>query len=674
MEIAAIKMNEQDAGCKGVVTLRCNSEGDIRRVVEGYCYRDAADGLSKYQKPYFNNIFEATSLGTVKKFGYPFDWKQHGYDDGSVNYEKDNSLISQLSKCVSGDANERMKHKLIFIPDVSVINPEGKRNNGMENEYINLIKEIARSKRQGRTNALVVIGCTDGVLPKELNGVNYIIDIPCPDIDEIKWILDSVIQECRTGELSVSQADKNRLAQTMLGLREDDIRDIVQMAFAIKESPAFKDLDLAAKNAKKQLIEGVAGLSWIDRGEVRLGGLEVVTGFFENKKSVFDFPYEAKQKGAFPPKGILLCGLPGTGKTTLALYVATVLGGLPMIKFDVSSLKTRYLGDTEVNCEVALRTIESISPCVVLIDEIEKVLGAVDSGNAHETTLNVFSKILDWMQKEKEKPIFIIATANKVEKLPPELKRKGRFDEIFFVGVSTEDNCREIFNVHLDKKKDVIEGPWQKKTADSKLKKKQWEECREEIVDAAIKKSTSLARFLNGADIESIVNAAFCNLFTKKVEELKKQNSSKGQSLQIGLYKDSDVISALEEEISFTRSYFDGNMESTALYWLDMYKHQFLDADKNTGVILPTSEGVFDKKTMMFDAGKLTDYLSDNSKKEPEKCEDKNVAGYGDKVGKYGPELYRKWLTDQLQAAENHQKYNEIFRWKLALALFDLRP
>jgi SpoVK/Ycf46/Vps4 family AAA+-type ATPase len=161
------------------------------------------------------------------------------------------------------------------------------------------------------------------------------------------------------------------------------------------------------------------------------------------------FSKEARDYGLPAPKGIALIGIPGTGKS-LTAKMAAGLWHLPLVRLDVGALFSGIVGSSEENTRRALSLVETIAPCLLWIDEMEKGLsyGGLDGG----TSQRVFSNILTWMQ-EKRKPVFVIGTANNIASLPPELLRRGRFDEVFFLDLPTRPERREIFQVHIEKRK-----------------------------------------------------------------------------------------------------------------------------------------------------------------------------------------------------------------------------
>jgi len=205
---------------------------------------------------------------------------------------------------------------------------------------------------------------------------------------------------------------------------------------------------------KKQVIRESGALEFYSTTETigDVGGLEVLKEWLRTRERAFS--KEARDYGLPEPKGIALIGIPGTGKSLTAKMIAG-LWRLPLIRLDVGALFGSLVGESEENTRRALTLAEAISPCLLWIDEIEKGLsvGTGDSG----TSMRVFGTILSWMQ-EKTKPVFVVATANNISALPPELLRRGRFDEIFFLDLPTVKERKEIFEVHIRKRKRPLQG------------------------------------------------------------------------------------------------------------------------------------------------------------------------------------------------------------------------
>lgn len=592
IEKAIHSMTELDAAGWAIITLRCDNEADIRRCVEGYVhaktYKPKYATKNAAQNPTPTNMKEVTGMGTVKTISKPFVWTEHAPpsgDNGAMDHSAEPALMHYLLKCV--DPVSRMEHRLLYIPYLYDIigNPDRAERTPIQLQYLYLLREIGIQKKLGLSNALIVIGCMDGVLCPELREYTYVLDIDYPDKEELLQIIRQTCKECAGMASGLEPSIANELAEALRGMRKDEVVSIIHLAYAQSENPLerhAKSLFDAAKKAKKQRIAGVRGLRWIDTdsaGEV--GGLEALQEWIRTKSKTFLHPHAALRQKAVAPKGVLLAGLPGCGKTHLAKYTSRLLSSsessVPLLQLDLSSMLGKWLGEAEANCEMALRAVEGVAPCVLLIDEIEKVFGGVTEGGSSDAMMHIFSSFLDWMQRDREKPILVIATANKTERLPPELKRKGRFDETFFTGIPTASDCKAILRIHLKKKSSVMD--------DADI---------DEIAEKLLYVAAQHRRFLNGADIETIVNAAFCTLF----DQLKDAEiaAAEDDDAIAKRYSPDEVKTALKNELISTRSYFDSNLESVARYWIEMNVLNFRDAGEK--LILPNEK--YNPQTGMF--------------------------------------------------------------------------
>jgi SpoVK/Ycf46/Vps4 family AAA+-type ATPase len=180
-----------------------------------------------------------------------------------------------------------------------------------------------------------------------------------------------------------------------------------------------------------------------------IGGLEILKEWLKTKAAVFRNLNKAMAFGVAVPKGVLIAGIPGCGKS-LSAKAAGALFNVPLLRLDMGRLMGRYVGESEENMRKAIRLAEAVSPCVLWVDELEKAFAGISGGG--EVTTRLFGQFLTWMQ-EKTSPAFVVATANDITKLPPELMRKGRFDEIFYVALPKTEERKKIFEIHINKRR-----------------------------------------------------------------------------------------------------------------------------------------------------------------------------------------------------------------------------
>ena len=284
------------------------------------------------------------------------------------------------------------------------------------------------------------------VIPPELENECVVADYSLPNVKT----LESVLEKFRLTPgvtIALSPAGKEKLLQAALGLTASQAQRVFGKAIVSDGKLSDEDIDFVMKE-KKQLIRDIEALEFTEASETpeTVGGLDELKHWLKLREKAFSS--EARSYGLPAPKGIALIGIPGTGKSLTAKMISR-LWHLPLIRLDVGALFGSLVGESEERVRRALSVVEIISPCILWIDEIEKALshGGLDSG----TSTRVFGNILTWMQ-EKTAPVFVVATANDVTALPPELLRRGRFDEIFFLDLPTERERREIFEVHILKR------------------------------------------------------------------------------------------------------------------------------------------------------------------------------------------------------------------------------
>ncbi|HYT95611.1 MAG TPA: AAA family ATPase [Gemmataceae bacterium] len=297
------------------------------------------------------------------------------------------------------------------------------------------------------TKKSILITTTSAKLPDELRDEAVVIEFPPPTTVELEAVLTRLTKVPGV-KVNLTKLGREKLVQAALGLTAAQAQRV--FAKAIVADGVLDDRDIRlVTDEKKQIIRESQALEFhaVTETLADVGGLDVLKEWLRLRERAFT--QEARDYGLPSPKGIALIGIPGTGKS----LTAKMIGGLwrlPLLRLDVGALFGSLVGESEERARRALRLAETCSPAILWIDEVEKALasGGLDGG----TSTRVFGTILTWMQ-EKSAPVFVVATANDISKLPPELLRKGRFDEIFFLDLPTLAERREIFTVHLAKRK-----------------------------------------------------------------------------------------------------------------------------------------------------------------------------------------------------------------------------
>jgi SpoVK/Ycf46/Vps4 family AAA+-type ATPase len=290
-------------------------------------------------------------------------------------------------------------------------------------------------------------------IPSELEKDIVVYDIPLPSYNEIELVLDKLISDVNNSNnlnINIESDLKERFIKSAQGLTYTEISNVYKKAIVNDKKFTEDDISLII-NEKKQILRKTGLLEYYEVNEKfgNVGGLSGLKQWL--KKRSVAFSDNARKFGLPEPKGILLLGVQGCGKSLVSKAISA-LWKLPLLRFDVGSIFGSYIGQSEENMRKALKTAESLSPCILWMDEIEKGLsGAGGGGSDSGVTQRVFGSFITWMQ-EKSNPVFIIASANSIENLPPELLRKGRFDEIFFVDLPTFDERIEIIKIHIKKR------------------------------------------------------------------------------------------------------------------------------------------------------------------------------------------------------------------------------
>ncbi len=306
------------------------------------------------------------------------------------------------------------------------------------------------SQKLKQTKKSIFITTPKVRLPEELKDNAVIVEFPLPTVADLEKMLD-ILASTPGIKVNLTPLGREKMVQAALGLTAAQATRVFSRAMSDSVLDD-QDIELVTEE-KKAIIRESEALEFFPVTETpdNVGGLDVLKAWLRLRERAFG--HEARRYGLPAPKGIALLGIPGTGKS----LTAKMIGGLwrlPLLRLDVGALFGSLVGESEERVRRALRLAEVVAPCVLWIDEMEKALahGGLDSG----TSTRVFATILTWMQ-EKTSPVFVVATANDISSLPPELLRKGRFDEIFFLDLPTEEERKEIFAVHLRKRGRIVE-------------------------------------------------------------------------------------------------------------------------------------------------------------------------------------------------------------------------
>lgn len=318
-------------------------------------------------------------------------------------------------------------------------------------EIFGYLRTIAKSETREEKENVLILAQPVRYLPAELEKDVYVIDIPLPGKDVLMSIIKEAVEDIDIPEESAPLSDRNKLAEAARGLTIVEAQYVFREIAISQNKLTENEVPLIIKE-KEQIIKKSGILEYYHPSETisDVGGMEKLKEWLKRRKGGFE--PEIEQFGMTAPKGVLLLGVQGCGKSMIAKAIASEWS-LPLLKFDIGRVFGGIVGESENNIRRALETAKAIAPSILWIDEIEKGFSGISSSGSTDggTTARVFGTMLTWMQEKKD-PVFVIATANNIEQLPPELLRKGRFDEIFFVDLPGFESRKDIWGIHLKKR------------------------------------------------------------------------------------------------------------------------------------------------------------------------------------------------------------------------------
>jgi len=317
-------------------------------------------------------------------------------------------------------------------------------------QLLRQVKECARILRSGRNKIFFV--CPRRILPDELLPLIKIEDLPLPRYEEISQILDLCIKDsgneeslrkCLTPDL------RDKLARAASGFTANEAADAFTEALSNGGSVSSKTVDMVLAR-KQALVEQSGVLEFVSQqvGSWEIGGLTNLKKWLKERGKAFS-PSAAKQ--GLTPKGILVMGVSGCGKSLCIKAIASYWK-LPLLRLDMGRIYDGLAGQPEEAMRKAIKTAEAVAPCVLWIDEIEAGIANQQQKAGGGREARVLALFLTWMQ-EKTAPVFVGATANEVEVLPPEILRKGRFDELFYMGLPDREERKQILAIHMRRRR-----------------------------------------------------------------------------------------------------------------------------------------------------------------------------------------------------------------------------
>lgn len=408
-----------------------------------------------------------------------FEWSAAlGVSDFKTG-ERQNSVPLQdyLQSIIDSGFEDELNRRILVLKDIHPYLEDA--------AVIALLKHISLKIIQGLDSVIVMVSPVVKI-PAELEKFITIIEPEYPDEKDIAELIQKFADE---NETAISAELLEEMSLAFKGLTDFEIRCILQLAIATNGELTRDDLKFVFTQ-KQQMIKksGILEMIPLKERPEDIGGLENLKAWLERKGKVFKNIGKAAEFGVDMPKGMLIAGVPGCGKSLTAKVTAQMFE-VPLLRLDMGKILGKYVGESETNMRKAITLAEAISPRVLWIDELEKAFAGMGSGSeGNEVTTRLFGTFLTWMQ-EKTSPVFVIATANDITKLPPELLRKGRFDEIFYVGLPKPAERKKIFEIHIGKRR------------------------KNDLSSIDIQKLVEKTDGYSGADIEGVVKDGIENTF-----------------------------------------------------------------------------------------------------------------------------------------------------------------
>jgi len=358
-----------------------------------------------------------------------------------------------------------------------------------------VIRRLRDVGQQFSANRRTVILTAPAIsMPPELASLVEYLDLPLPDATRLRQIIEETFKrltKVHTLQLNLDATGVDAAAANLRGLTEEEAERAVSQTLVTRYALCPETITDVLE-AKKLSLRHSGMLEFIDASDnmAAVGGLENLKHWLRQRQGTWEI--SARDFGLQPPRGVIILGVQGCGKSLCARAVAGEWK-LPLVRFDTAAIFDKFIGETEKRIQSVFRVAEGLAPCVLWIDELEKIFAGSgpDSASADAgVSSRLLAAFLSWMQDRKA-PVFVAATSNNVNVLPPELIRKGRFDELFFVDLPSQSEREQIFAIQLSRRKG-------------------------NPVEFDLQQAATAARGYSGAEIEAVVNAGLYAAFSNK--------------------------------------------------------------------------------------------------------------------------------------------------------------
>ena len=438
--------------------------------------------INSYEEKKVDEIIKKSAGGRAI-----FEWNGvNGFVDFNtkVSYPMNHESLADVLKFLL-DSND-IDGSLIVLKDVQPFLEEPK--------VVSTLKYISEKIGAGDIETSIIIVSAVRKIPKELEPYVVILEVDYLNTEEIREIISEFIEANEVDMIREELLDEMAIA--FKGLSQFEIENILALAYADDGELTRKDLALIFEQKQQMIMKsGILEMIPLKESLEDIGGLDNLKKWLTKKAKVLKNIEKAQQFGVDIPKGVLIAGVPGCGKS-LNAKAAAKLFEIPLLRLDMGRLMGKYVGESEANMRKAIALAEAIAPCVLWVDELEKAFAGIGgTGGGADITTRLFGNFLTWMQ-EKKSAAFVVATANDITKLPPELLRKGRFDEIFYVGLPNDKERKKIFEIHISKRR------------------------KQDLYDINLDLLISKTKGYSGADIEGVVKESIENVYSEGKEKL----------------------------------------------------------------------------------------------------------------------------------------------------------